>query len=199
MCNILSHVLWAVLQNLKPLPSGRSYLYALTGTRPQTTDCVLVSQPCPVLCNLMSCSCQGTLSVEFSKQEYWSGLPFPSPGIKPGALELQVDVYCFNYYGSTRPQTGWKQKVDCVDSWLTHQQWIRRMSTSWLWNPQLPSLTLSLKLFPHSHLGILGCWVLAAWTTCFVPCDKHGILFHCNPHEQAGPGMVQQYILLFSR
>ena len=62
------------------------------------------------------------MSVEFSRQEYWSGLPFPSPGdlpspgIKPGALELQVDVYCFNYYGSTRPQTGWKQKVDCVDS-----------------------------------------------------------------------------------
>ena len=33
----------------------------------------------------------------FSRQEYWSGLPFPSPGdlpnpeIKPGSLELQAD------------------------------------------------------------------------------------------------------------
>ena len=25
-------------------------------------------------------ACQATLSVEFSRQEYWSGLPFPSPG-----------------------------------------------------------------------------------------------------------------------
>ena len=27
--------------------------------------------------------CQGPLSMEFSKQEYWSGLPFPSPGDLP--------------------------------------------------------------------------------------------------------------------
>ena len=38
-------------------------------------------------------------SVEFSRQEYWSGLPFPSPGdlsnpgIKPGSPALQADIY----------------------------------------------------------------------------------------------------------
>ena len=38
------------------------------------------------------------LSMEFSRQEYWSGLPFPSPGdlpdqgIKPGSLALQADA-----------------------------------------------------------------------------------------------------------
>ena len=26
-------------------------------------------------------ACQAPLSMEFSRQEYWSGLPFPSPGI----------------------------------------------------------------------------------------------------------------------
>ena len=167
--------------------------------------CVLVAQSCSTLCDLMNCSCQAPLSLEFSRQEYWSGLPFPSPGDLPdqesnlGLLNCRWMLYCLSYYGSTRPQTGWKQKVDFVDSWLTHQQWIRRMSTSWLWNPQLPSLTLSLKQFPHSHLGILGFWVLAACTTFLVSCDKHCILLHCNPHEQVGPGMVQQYILLFSR
>ena len=36
---------------------------------------------------------QGPLSMEFSRQEYWSGLPFPAPGdrpdakIKPASLE----------------------------------------------------------------------------------------------------------------
>ena len=40
---------------------------------------------------------QAPLSVEFSRQEYWSGLPFPSPGdlpypgIKPGSAALQAD------------------------------------------------------------------------------------------------------------
>ena len=37
------------------------------------------------------------LSMGFTKQEYWSGLPFPSPGhhsdpgIKPGSPALQAD------------------------------------------------------------------------------------------------------------
>ena len=41
----------------------------------------------------------------FSRQEYWSGLPFPSPGnvpdpgIKPGSPALQVD-YRLNNKGS---------------------------------------------------------------------------------------------------
>ena len=40
---------------------------------------------------------QEPLSTEFSKQEHWSGLPFPSPrdlpnpGIKPGSPALQAD------------------------------------------------------------------------------------------------------------
>ena len=28
-------------------------------------------------------ACQAPLSMEFSRQEYWSGLPFPSPGVLP--------------------------------------------------------------------------------------------------------------------
>ena len=31
----------------------------------------------------VDCGCQGPLSVEFSRQEYCSGLPFPSPGTLP--------------------------------------------------------------------------------------------------------------------
>ena len=40
---------------------------------------------------------QAPLSMEFSKQENWSGLPFPSPedfpdpGIEPGSPALQAD------------------------------------------------------------------------------------------------------------
>ena len=30
-------------------------------------------------------ACQASLSMEFSRQEYWSGLPFPPPGSLPNA------------------------------------------------------------------------------------------------------------------
>ena len=41
-------------------------------------------------------ACQAPLSMEYSRQEYWSGWPFPSPGnldpgIKPGFPALQAD------------------------------------------------------------------------------------------------------------
>ena len=37
-----------------------------------------------ILCNPMDCSSpQAPLSMEFSRQEYWSGLPFPTPGDLP--------------------------------------------------------------------------------------------------------------------
>ena len=32
---------------------------------------------------LWTLACQAPLSVELSRQEYWSGLPFPSPGNLP--------------------------------------------------------------------------------------------------------------------
>jgi len=41
--------------------------------------------------------CQALLSIEFPRQEYWSGLPFPppgdlpDPGIKPRSTSLQAD------------------------------------------------------------------------------------------------------------
>ena len=41
---------------------------------------------------------QSPLSMGFSRQDYWSGLPFPSPGdlpdsgIEPGAPALQADA-----------------------------------------------------------------------------------------------------------
>ena len=36
-------------------------------------------QSCPTLCDPMDGSPPGSLSLGFSRQEHWSGLPFPSP------------------------------------------------------------------------------------------------------------------------
>ena len=46
---------------------------------------------------LWTIACQAPLSMGFSRQEYWSGLPFPSPGdlpnrgIEPRSPALQAD------------------------------------------------------------------------------------------------------------
>ena len=37
-----------------------------------------VAQPCPTICDPWTVAHQSPLSMGFSRQEYWSGLPFPS-------------------------------------------------------------------------------------------------------------------------
>ena len=46
-------------------------------------------------------TCQAPLSTNFSRQECWNGLPFPTPGDLPGV-------------GSSRDQTG----VSCIGRWI---------------------------------------------------------------------------------
>ena len=41
---------------------------------------VLDTQSYPTVCDPMNCSSPGSSGMEFSRREYWSGLPFPSPG-----------------------------------------------------------------------------------------------------------------------
>ena len=54
-------------------------------------------QACPTLCDFMDYSPPGSSVHGLSRQEYWSGLPFPSPGdlpdteIKPGSPAPQAD------------------------------------------------------------------------------------------------------------
>ena len=58
-----------------------------------------VAQLCPTLCDPVDyIANQAPPSMGFSRQEYWSGLPFPSPGdlpdpgIEPRSPTLQADV-----------------------------------------------------------------------------------------------------------
>ena len=58
----------------------------------------LITKSCPTLATPWTVVCQAPLSMRFSKQEYWSGLPFPSPGylpnpgIEPRSPALQADA-----------------------------------------------------------------------------------------------------------
>ena len=63
---------------------------------------------------------QAPLSLGFSRQEYWSGLPFPSPGdlpdsgIKPASLALQSDSLPLSHQGSQMPSRYHKHKGKSV-------------------------------------------------------------------------------------
>ena len=58
---------------------------------------MLVAQSCRLFATAWTVGRQAPLSVEFSRQEYWSGLPFPNPGdlpdpgMEPGSPALQAD------------------------------------------------------------------------------------------------------------
>ena len=74
---------------------------------------MLAAQSCLTLCDPMDG--KASLPVEFSREEYWSGLPFPSPGdlpkpgIKSGSPILQADsLPSERYQGSFLLSLNWK-------------------------------------------------------------------------------------------
>ena len=60
----------------------------------------------PLFCNPIDCSLPGSLSTGFSRQEYCSGLPFPSPrifptqGSNPGLLHCRQILYHLSHQGN---------------------------------------------------------------------------------------------------
>ena len=65
-----------------------------------------VTQSCPTLCDPMDCSLPGSSAMGFSRQEYWSGVPFPSAedlptqGSNPGLLHCRQTLYHLSHQGS---------------------------------------------------------------------------------------------------
>ena len=66
-----------------------------------------VAQSCPTLCNPRDSSLlQAPPSMGFSRQEYWSGLPFtspgnlPNPGSNPGLPHCRQTLYYLSHQGS---------------------------------------------------------------------------------------------------
>ena len=86
MCGSLSSLWWLEQPEMQPLSVGHS---AVSDSLQSWT----VAHRAP-------------LSMGFSRQEYWSGLPFPSPGIfttqgpNPVLLHCRQTLYCLNHKGS---------------------------------------------------------------------------------------------------
>ena len=67
---------------------------------------MLVTHLYLTLATLWTVACQAPLSMGFSRQEYWSGLPFPSPGdlpdpgIEPGLQPCRQILYHLSHWGN---------------------------------------------------------------------------------------------------
>ena len=67
---------------------------------------LVVAQSCLTLCDPIDCSRQAPLSMGFSRQEYWSELPFPSPeifltqGLNAGLLNCRQVLYHMSHQES---------------------------------------------------------------------------------------------------
>ena len=73
--------------------------------------CAQSLQPCPTLCSLWTVDHQVPMSMGFSRQNYWSGLPclppgdLPEPGIKSTSVApaLQLDSLLLSHWGTPPP------------------------------------------------------------------------------------------------
>ena len=83
----------------------------------------LVVKLCPTLLTSWTVACQPPLSMAFSRQEYWSGLPFPSPGDLPnpmielGSPPLKVDSLLTQLQENFGTQILWTYRI-----WVTKIQ-----------------------------------------------------------------------------
>ena len=66
-----------------------------------------LSQSCLTFATPWTVACQAPRSMKFSRQEYWSGLPFlspgdlPNPGIEPGSPTWKADALSSEPPGNT--------------------------------------------------------------------------------------------------
>ena len=96
-----------------------------------------VAQSCLTLCDPWTVAHQAPPSMGFSRQEYWSGLPFPSPGdlpdpgIEPRSPTLQADALTSAPPGKPLNQVG---EVLLVLNFLLYEGWPYKHLSCILWD-----------------------------------------------------------------
>ena len=92
ICFIYKHILFEILFPYRLLQNiDYSSLFPVGSCWLSILIYVVVAKSCPTLCHLWTVAHQAPLSMEFPRQEYWSGLPFPS---QPRDLICTSSVSC---------------------------------------------------------------------------------------------------------
>ena len=108
LCGWPSHPMWSCVDSVTPhqVASLQIYLSCPAHTLMLCLCVLLVAQSYLTLCDTMDYSPQAPLSTEFSRQKYYNGLLFPSPGIFPtqgsnlGLLHCRQFLYHLKHQGS---------------------------------------------------------------------------------------------------
>ena len=148
-----------------------------------------VSQLCPTLCEPWTVTYQASLSMGFSRQWCWSGLPFPfsadlpDPGIEPRCPVLQTVCWLYRLSHRGSPILC-KKKQKPLESGNEQSSWIHRtaLCPDYLRTSGERNLCLNLLYFISLILLFHGCtlsccrlyqtknWLLAQINSCVLFC-----------------------------
>jgi len=121
-----------------------------------------VTQSCPTLATPWTVPRHAPQSMEFSRQEYWSGLPFPSPGdlpdpgIEPGSPVLQADALPSEPPGKLCLRVLHKTKTKVI---ATMTSWLEVLGKK----PHLCSSKLLAKFYFFTLLRLTSFLVAVSW------------------------------------
>ena len=152
--------------------SAREQLQAASFTRPLLLlfSRYVVSDP---LATPWTVACQAALSVGFSRQEYWSGLPFPptgdlpDPGIEPRFPALQSDSIPCEPPGKRKESTkhlcaeapGSEECLDLILSSKCGPKWTQSLP-SWVVTALMFAWSENvLKWYPCDHSAWWRLWI----------------------------------------
>ena len=125
----------------------------------------------------------------FSRQEYWSGLPFPSPGdlpnpgIKPRSPGLQADSLRSEPPGKPPDCLGLIliSRARCLSSFLA----VYRSSSCLLLTRAAWSTFVSCEMWSHRGAGSRGCWLRTRLSLSPSPSEGTGCVMKEHTQEQA--------------
>ena len=131
-----------------------------------------VAQSCLTLYTPWTVARQAPLSMEFSRQEYWNGLPIPPPGIfptqrlNPCLLHWQADSLPLHQLTVSLKATGEVRLPDQLVPGESEQWWVRNRS-GWPWGSTEAATCIFLK---EQEL----CFLLCSYKPCTMREKKKG-------------------------
>ena len=158
---------------------------------PPPQVCVAVLSHVWLFATPWTVACQVPLSMVIPREEYWSLLPFPSPGdlpdpgIEPGYPPLQQILYHLTHQGSPKLKVimSWSlfPKSDVEVYIQLMQYWIKSSATKLYFISPLSLYIKQVELNLHELIENIM-WLNFKWS-CFIITNHHNLLKHaetCN-------------------
>ena len=112
---------------------------------------VLVSQSCPTLVTPWTVACQAPLSMESSKQEYWNGFQFLTPGDLPDSgIEHVSLALAGRFFTTSVTMTAWQKSI--IPRWQGFEPWVGKIP----WKKKCQPTPVFLPEASHGQKSLAG-------------------------------------------